>query len=152
MLDPTTIQLLVAAGIALIVFEMIVPSLNIFLFWGVGCILGSIIVFFVPSMSTETIALTVTSMTVIVASVFWKTLKDMQNKVTKDKKKSDLIGFKFTLSDTVGKDMSGIHKYSGLSWKVFSEDNKKIEKGMIVEVMNVEVGKFFVREHTEEKS
>ena len=80
----------------------------------------------------------------IIGAVLWKPLMAMQNKAAPAQKPtSDIVGLEFVLMQDIGRTSAGIHRYSGIDWKVeidVSSEFDNIAKGERVKVVSVDVG------------
>ena len=54
-----------------------------------------------------------------------------------------LVGYEFKLNVDIDSNKSVKHSYSGIEWDVITEE--KIKKGTTLKVVQVEVGKLFVK-------
>ena len=81
-------------------------------------------------------------LTAICTVGLWKPLKRMQNDVDTKDVKSDFQGHSFVLETNVGPNEFGSHHFSGIKWKVKSDESLAL--GTEVEVVKAEVGKLTV--------
>jgi membrane protein implicated in regulation of membrane protease activity len=137
--------LLIFAGLALLAIEVAVLgfSVMILFFFGLGFLVTGILIFIGLFPSTMVSALTgVAILSLLSAVALWKPLKKMQDEVIKTDVKGDLIGYSFVLDTDISPQQPGVHKYSGIEWKVKSESS--ISAGIEVEVVRTDVGEFKV--------
>ncbi len=137
--------LLIFIGLALLAIEVAVLgfSVMILFFIGLGCLITGILIFAGLMPSTLVSSLTGVAVLSLLSAVgLWKPLKKMQDEVIKTDVKGDLIGYSFVLESDISPREHGLHKYSGIEWKVKSEDT--ISAGTEVEVVKTDVGEFKV--------
>lgn len=84
------------------------------------------------------------------AVVLWKRLKSLQGGTgaAPENTGSDLIGYQFTLSSRVAAGEPGVHRYSGIDWRVEVARDcgcDALDKGVFVVVSDVGVGVFMVK-------
>ncbi|OUS25151.1 activity regulator of membrane protease YbbK ['Osedax' symbiont bacterium Rs2_46_30_T18] len=139
-------QSLLVAGLLVLVVEVFVLGFSTFFlfFLGLGLV-GTGLIFF-----TGLVADTGTNAIIIVAiissvstAVLWQPLKKMQNKVDHKPVKGDMIGYRFELQQALAEKTSIDHQYSGINWKVSSD--QALAAGDEVEVTEIGVGKMKVK-------
>jgi len=139
-------QSLLVAGLLVLVVEVFVLGFSTFFlfFLGLGLV-GTGLIFF-----TGLVADTGTNAIIIVAIissvstvVLWQPLKKMQNKVDHKPVKGDMIGYRFELQQALAEKTSIDHQYSGINWKVSSD--QALAAGDEVEVTEIGVGKMKVK-------
>jgi len=139
-------QSLLVAGLLVLVVEVFVLGFSTFFlfFLGLGLV-GTGLIFF-----TGLVADTGTNAIIIVAiissvstAVLWQPLKKMQNKVDHKPVKGDMIGYRFELQQALAEKTSIDHQYSGINWKVSSDQT--LAAGDEVEVTEIGVGKMKVK-------
>ena len=86
-------------------------------------------------------------LTALSATLLWKPLKNMQKDVDTKKASSDLIGHRFVLTEEVSLTANPVYRYSGIDWKLKS--NQPLNAQALVEVTDVEVGVFTVKAATQ---
>ncbi|MFT5708573.1 MAG: hypothetical protein ACI9ES_002876, partial [Oceanospirillaceae bacterium] len=133
-------------GLVVLVIEILVLGFSTFFlfFLGIGLISTGLI-FFAGAVEQTAIAalVSVSLISSVAAIVLWRPLKKMQNSVEKKQIKSDLIGYRFRLEEALAEKTVIVHKYSGISWKISSD--QPIALGEEVEVFEVSVGKMKVK-------
>lgn len=137
--------LLVVLGVTLLVIEVGVFgfSLLILFFIGLACILtGVLMAIGIMPMSLIVAFGSVAVLSLVLAFSLWKPLKRMQDSGGNKEIKGDFIGHSFVLASPVSPTQSGVHRMSGVNWKVKS--NALIAAGTEVEVVKVEVGELTV--------
>ncbi|MDC3287283.1 NfeD family protein, partial [Alphaproteobacteria bacterium] len=82
-------------------------------------------------------------LTALFAMLLWRPLKSMQGNVESKKVTSDLVGHSFILNEAVSMAKNPTYRYSGIDWKLSSE--QELSAGTLVEVTGVSVGKFIVK-------
>lgn len=148
-LNANLAYVLIFLGFALLAIEVAVLgfSVMILFFIGLGCLLTGILIFTGLIPATLVSALTgVAVLSFLSAVILWKPLKKMQDEVEKSEVKGDLIGYSFVLETDISTREHGVHKYSGIEWKVKSDD--PIAAGTEVEVVRTDVGEFRVAAKT----
>ncbi len=96
---------------------------------------------FEPSVLTAFLSVSVISM--LTAVILWRPLKKLQTNVDTTKAKSDLVGHQFMLSTPVSPTENPNYHYSGINWKLTSDE--AIEAGVKVEVVIADVGVFHIK-------
>jgi membrane protein implicated in regulation of membrane protease activity len=137
--------ILLFLGIALLAIEMLVFGFSSFIlfFIGLACLITSLLMILgllVPSLTVAFAAVAVLSG--LLAVLLWRLLKDMQNYVDNTPASGDLVGHSFTLSDDVAPGQTINYRYSGIEWRVKSEE--VLPAGTEVEVTVANVGEFTV--------
>lgn len=138
-------NVLIFLGLALLAIEVAVLgfSVMVLFFIGLGCLLCGILIFVGGLPATVVSALTgVAILSFLSAVILWKPLKKLQNEVVESDVKGDLIGHSFVLETDISSREHGVHNYSGIEWKVKSDE--PITAGTEVEVVRAEVGEFKV--------
>lgn len=138
-------NVLIIIGLGLLAIEVGVLgfSVMVLFFIGLGCLLSGILVF--VGVLPETVVSALTSVAILSflsAVVLWKPLKKLQNEVVESDVKGDLIGHSFILEKDISSQEHGVHNYSGIEWKIKSDD--PICAGTEVEVIRADVGEFKV--------
>jgi membrane protein implicated in regulation of membrane protease activity len=139
-------QSLLIFGLVLLVVEVLVLGFSTFFmfFIGLGFIITALFFFsdvFEPNMVNALISISIVSG--LSAVLLWQPLKKMQNSVGNKKVDSDIIGYQFQLEEELLKGSILKHQFSGVSWKVSSDQD--IAQGETVEVAEVGVGKMKVK-------
>lgn len=136
---------LVVTGLALLAIEVAVLgfSVVILFFIGLGCLLTGVLIFvgILPGTLSSSL-LGVAILTIASAAGLWKPLKKMQDNVEPKAVTSDLTGYSFFLDSDVSHTTKGLHRFSGIQWKVKSTE--EIAAGTEVEVVKIEVGELTV--------
>jgi len=136
---------LIFIGLALLAIEVAVLgfSVVILFFIGLGCLLTGLLIFagILPETFSSSL-LGVAILTIASAAGLWRPLKKMQDNVEPEDVTSDLIGHSFVLESDISHSNTGRHHFSGIEWKVKSDN--EITAGTEVEVVKTEVGELTV--------
>tara|TARA_R110000824_G_scaffold336_3_gene1861 strand:- start:16107 stop:16562 length:456 start_codon:yes stop_codon:yes gene_type:complete len=137
--------ILIFLGIALLAVEMLVFGFSSFIlfFIGLACLICGLLVFLgllAPSLTVAFVVVAV--LTGLLAVLLWKPLKEMQNHVDNKPAGGDLVGHSFILSGDLAPGKSINYHYSGIEWRVKSD--QPLSAGTEVEVAVAEVGEFRV--------
>lgn len=139
--------LLLAAEVLLFGFTTIV-----FLFAGVGAVITGLLM--TAGVLPETWIAGVSGFgisTGVISAILWKPLKNMQDKGDlPQQQSSDLIGYSFILEQDVTTLKTGVHRYSGVDWKVEIDSDAgldSISAGTRVKVASLDAGVFRVVVH-----
>ncbi len=141
----------VAAGFALLAAEVLLFGFTtiILLFAGIGAIVTGLAMMFGVLPETWTAGIACFGIaTGAAGAVLWKPLKKLQDhKVPKRQHSSDLIGYEFVLKQDVTASAPGLHRYSGVDWKVEPEADadERLSAGQRVTVTSVDAGLFRVK-------
>ena len=138
-------QTLMVIGIVALIIEVAVLGLSTFilLFFGLSLFLTGLLMSFGILPDSLTTALwSNTVVTAGLAVALWKPLKQMQNRVDKKQVNSDFAELTFVLTSDVTEQGLTTHQYSGISWKLKSE--QPIIAGTEVVVTKKEVGVMWV--------
>lgn len=138
-------------GFALLAVEVLTGfTTGVFLFSGLGAIATGLLMtsgLLPESWLTGIASLGISSG--LITAILWKPLKKLQGdkQIQKDNS-SDIVGYVFTLSQSINRQQPGSTSYSGLTWKVVLDDNTEVssvDAGQQVYVSSVEVGTFKVK-------
>ena len=138
---------LIIIGLALLVIEIVVLGFSTFVLFFVGIaavITGGLLYIGVLPDSLLSALSSTAFFTALLAIFLWRPLKRMQNKVENKKVTSDLVGHSFVLIENVAPGLSPIYRYSGIDWKLISDE--ELSAGTTVEVTDVDVGVFHIKE------
>ena len=138
-------QLLLVAGLVLLVVEAAVLGFSTFilLFIGIGCLVASGLMYAdIIQHSFLTAAITVAIVAAVSAGALWQPLKRLQQKTDDKPVQQDFIGHEFVLTWDIDNVTAGKHRYAGIEWEVLSV--APLSTGTRVKVNSLEVGKFFV--------
>ncbi|WP_158772345.1 NfeD family protein [Paraglaciecola sp. L1A13] len=137
---------LISVGLILLVIEIAVLGFSTFVLFFVGgaaVITGLLMQMGVVEDTNLNATLYVSLFTALLAVFLWKPLKNMQKDVDPKKASNDLIGLTFILATEISAEKPGVHRYSGINWRLVSED--PIASGTKVEVIAVDVGQFTIK-------
>lgn len=137
----------VTLGFALLAAEVLVFGFTtiIFLFAGLGALVSGLMMSagLIPeTWIAGTAAFGIA--TGVISGILWKPLKNMQDRMAPPRKPtSDIVGLEFVLPEGITSTETGVHRYSGIDWKVeidSSSDANELAKGDRVQVVSVDVG------------
>jgi membrane protein implicated in regulation of membrane protease activity len=138
-------QALMVLGIIALIIEVAVLGLSTFilLFLGLSLVFtGLLMLVGVVPDSLATALWSNTIVTAALAVVLWKPLKRMQENVDTSPIKNDFAELTFVLNSDVTNQGLTTHQYSGISWRLKSE--QPIDAGTDVKVTKKEVGVMWV--------
>ncbi|PKG98002.1 NfeD family protein [Paraglaciecola sp. MB-3u-78] len=137
---------LLILGILLLVIEVAVLGFSTFVLFFVGCAAvvtaGLLYVGFIPDTWLSAM-LSTGVLTGLSAVLLWKPLKNMQTQVDTTKAQGDLVGHRFILLEDVAPELTPEYHYSGIDWKLKS--NEHLVAGTQVEVTQADVGEFHIK-------
>ena len=139
-------EVLIMAGLALLVIEVVVLGFSTFVLFFVGlaaALAGGLMTVGVVPNSMLSALSSVGVLTALLALLLWRPLKSMQGNVESKKVSSDLVGHSFILNEAVSMTKNPAYRHSGIDWNLSSE--KELSAGTLVEVTGVSVGKFIVQ-------
>jgi Membrane protein implicated in regulation of membrane protease activity len=134
-------SLLIGTGLVLLAIEVAVLNLSIMilLFIGIACLCTGLLMWIGILPPTWIAACgSVALLSIASAWFLWEPLKRLQQGSSDTAVKNDLVGYRFLLEQSVSNTEFGKHRYSGIDWKVRSEE--PLPTGILVEVVKVEVG------------
>lgn len=139
--------ILLFLGIALLAIEMLVFAFSSFIlfFVGLACLITGLLMILgllPPSLTIAFFAVAILSG--LLAVLLWNPLKDMQSHVDHTPASGDLVGHSFVLSGDVAPGQTINYRYSGIEWRVKSD--QALSAGTEVEVTIAKVGEFMVAE------
>ncbi|GAA61748.1 hypothetical protein P20652_3637 [Pseudoalteromonas sp. BSi20652] len=138
-------QTLMVLGIVALIIEVAVLGLSTFilLFFGLSLFLTGLLMSLGILPDSLTTALWSNAVvTAGLAVALWKPLKKIQNRVDEKQVNSDFADLTFILTSDVTKQGLTSHQYSGISWRLKSE--QPISAGIEVIVTKKEVGVMWV--------
>jgi len=139
-------EILIMAGLALLAIEVVVLGFSTFVLFFVGLaavVAGGLMTVGILPESMLSALSSVGVLTALWAILLWRPLKSMQGNVERKKVTSDLVGHSFILEEAVSVTKNPAYSYSGIQWKLSSE--QELSAGTLVEVTGVAVGKFIVQ-------
>ena len=141
----------IAAGFTLLAIEVLLFGFTtiIFLFAGLGAIVTGLAMMFGFLPETWVAGISCFGITTgLVSTLLWKPLKKMQdNSTPPQRQSSDLIGYEFVLQQDVTTLQPGLHRYSGVDWKVEldGQAGDHLSAGQRVTVTSIDAGIFRVK-------
>ena len=139
-------EILIMDGLALLAIEVVVLGFSTFVLFFVvleAVVVGGLMTFGILPESMLSALSSVGVLTALLAILLWRPLKSMQGNVERKKVTSDLVGHSFILEEAVSMTKNPAYSYSGIQWKLSSE--QELSAGTLVEVTGVAVGKFIVQ-------
>jgi membrane protein implicated in regulation of membrane protease activity len=139
-------QSLIVLGLIMLAMEILIFGFATFVLFFVGLaavISGALIYMGVVPDTMSGALLSVGLGTVLLAAVLWQPLKNLQTKVDTKKVTNDLVGHTFTLRVDISPHQQSVYHYSGIDWRLTSD--QVLTAGTEVEVVEVEVGQFKVK-------
>jgi membrane protein implicated in regulation of membrane protease activity len=141
----------VAVGFALLAAEVLLFGFTtiILMFAGIGALVTGLAMMSGLLAETWTAGIACFGIaTGVAGTVLWRPLKKLQDgNVPKRQHSSDLIGYEFLLEQDVTASAPGLHRYSGVDWKVEPEAgvDERMSAGQRVTVTSVDAGLFRVK-------
>jgi len=138
--------ILLFLGIALLAVEILVFAFSSFIlfFVGLACLItGLLMVLGLLPLSLTVAFASVAILSGLLAVLSWKPLKDMQSHVDHTPASGDLVGHSFILTGDVAPGQTINYRYSGIEWRVKSD--QVLPAGTEVEVAVANVGEFTVK-------
>lgn len=139
-------ETLVVIGLALLAIEIVVLGFSTFVlfFVGVAAVFSGFLMYIglIPDTMLNAL-LSVGIFTAVTAFFAWKPLRNMQNDVESKHVEGGLVGHSFVLDDDVSPSQNPNYRYSGIEWKLTSEE--EIKAGTEVEVAQADVGVFHIK-------
>jgi membrane protein implicated in regulation of membrane protease activity len=139
-------QTLMAVGLLMAVIDVLVFGFATFFLTLIGLamlVTGILIHFGFISDGTASILIAVAILTAVFSLLLWKPLKQLQEESDKKKVTTDLADYQFVLEQDIDSSTLGKHHYSGIDWKVESQES--IVKGTKVSVVEFKVGIIVVK-------
>ena len=145
MLHLSLVQWLLLFGITLLVIEVAFLGFATFILFFIGSAMVIVAVLMSLDVLTndpQTAVISVTLGTVVIASLSWRFLKNIQKSPQNQNIEVGFIGHQFRLQTDISPSAPGLYNYSGIAWKVVSDD--RIAKNVLLEVTQADVGIFTV--------
>ena len=146
-------EIFFAIGIIFLLIEIVFLGFSTFVlfFLAIGSIATSLLLFLGTIPLAVDKALFATSLiSVGSAVVLWRFLKQLTSEKNEPEVDEGFVNHEFTLSETISRTSPGSYRYSSVTWQVVPYKDVALQAGMKVEVVSVEVGRFFVQEKVEE--
>jgi len=147
MLDLSLSQWLFMLGVALLVVEIAFLGFATFVLFFVGLamlVTGGLMTFELLPQTINSAVITVSLLSIGSAVLLWKPLKKIQSPSDNSDVEVGLVGHRFQLEEGISPDEPGEHVYSGISWKVVSD--QAIAKAAHVKVVKADVGQLTVKQ------
>ncbi|MGR6872890.1 NfeD family protein [Pseudomonas sp. HK3] len=138
---------LIIAGIALLIIEVAILGFATFVLFFMGCsmvITGGLMLLGVLDATYISAFWSNAIVTGVLAALLWKPLKKSQQNSGKNKETATTIVHQFTLENDVDNQGLTHHQYSGIQWKVKSQ--QPLTKGTQVKVVKADVGALWVEQ------
>lgn len=145
-LESYTPELLVVVGLAFLALEVLVLGFTTFILFFLGLsliITGGLAWAGLLPVSWPAILMANALLTAVLAGVLWRPLLKMQSQSDDKRVKSDFEGHRFFCPDAVDRQGLVNYAYSGIQWKLKSEE--PLEADQEVEVIKAEVGVLWIR-------
>lgn len=138
-----------AAGIILLLIEIIFLSFSTFVlfFLGIGCITTALLLYLemVP-LAVDKALLTTSIVSIGAAVVLWRSINRLTSDNSETRVDEGFVNHEFILIESISRVSPGNYRYSSVNWEVLPHGDVTLEAGVKVEVVSVEVGRFFVQE------
>lgn len=138
-------QSLIIAGIALLIIEVAILGFATFVLFFMGCSMVLTGVLMLAGVLDDTYITALWSNAIVtgaLAALLWQPLKNSQLSSGKNRETPTTIDHQFVLEHDVDSQGLSQHKYSGIQWKVKSQ--QPLTKGTMVTVVKVDVGVLWV--------
>ena len=136
-----TAQILMALGVAFAAIDIILLGFSTFFLTiiGLGTLTTGVLIHFgVITDKWTVIALSIAVSSAVYSALLWKPLSNLQKSEGPKAVHSDLIGHQFLLETPVTPSKLGSYHYSGITWKI--ESDQELNAGERVEVIDLQVG------------
>ena len=144
-LDLSLSQWLFMLGVALLVVEIAFLGFATFVLFFVGLampVTGGLMTFELLPQTINSAVITVSLISISSAVLLWKPLKKIQSPSKDTDVEVGLVGYRFQLEKGISPAAPGEHVYSGIGWKVVSD--QAIAKAAYVKVVKADVGQLTV--------
>lgn len=141
-----TAQMLMAAGVLLAVIDIVFLGFATFFLTLIGLATlttGLLLQFGIISDTWTVISLCIAVLSAVYSAILWKPLSNLQKTEPKHNVHSDLFGHQFRLETPVSPTQPGSYQYSGITWKI--ESDESLLAGDKVEVTDIQVGLMTVK-------
>ncbi|MGM9534110.1 MAG: NfeD family protein [Intestinibacter sp.] len=125
--------------------ELMTTSLTL-IWFSIGALIVMLISIFIESILWQVVVFAVISITLLVIAT--KYLVDRDREVKYNTNLQGIISQKAIVVEDIEPYESGVVKLNGEEWTAISKDELKIEKGKVVEIIEIEGVKLIVREVT----
>jgi membrane protein implicated in regulation of membrane protease activity len=141
MLHLSLVQWLLLFGITLLVIEVAFLGFATFILFFIGSamvIVAALMSVDVLTSDPQTAVIAVTLGTVVIASLSWRFLKNIQKSPQNQNVEVGFVGHQFRLKSDISPNAPGVYNYSGVAWRVIPDE--KIAKNVLLEVTQADVG------------
>ncbi|GAB2998174.1 NfeD family protein [Psychrosphaera aestuarii] len=141
-----TAQMLMAAGVLLAVIDIVFLGFATFFLTLIGLATlttGVLLQFGIISDTWTVISLCIAVLSGVYSAILWKPLSNLQKTEPAHNVHSDLFGHQFRLETAVSPTQPGSYQYSGITWKI--ESDEPLLAGDKVEVTDIQVGLMTVK-------
>jgi membrane protein implicated in regulation of membrane protease activity len=145
MFDLSLSQWLFMVGVGLLVIEIAFLGFATFVLFFVGLamlVTGGLMVVEILPQTINSAVIAVSILSIGSAFLLWKPLKNLQSSSEDSDIEVGIIGHRFQLKTDISPERPGEHAYSGITWKVVSE--QAIAKAAHVKVVKADVGQLTV--------
>ena len=145
MFDLSLSQWLFMLGVGLLVVEIAFLGFATFVLFFVGLAMlltGGLMAVEILPQTINNAVISVSLMSIGSAFLLWKPFKNLQSSSEDSDIEVGIVGHRFQLKTDISPDHPGEHAYSGINWKVVSE--QAIAKAAHVKVVKADVGQLTV--------
>jgi membrane protein implicated in regulation of membrane protease activity len=145
MFDLSLSQWLFMVGVGLLVIEIAFLGFATFVLFFVGLamlVTGGLMVVEILPQTINSAVIAVSILSIGSAFLLWKPLKNLQSSSEDSDIEVGIVGHRFQLKTDISPERPGEHAYSGITWKVVSE--QAIAKAAHVKVVKADVGQLTV--------
>jgi membrane protein implicated in regulation of membrane protease activity len=145
MFDLSLSQWLFMVGVGLLVIEIAFLGFATFVLFFVGLamlVTGGLMVVEILPQTINSAVIAVSILSIGSAFLLWKPLKNLQSSSEDSDIEVGIVGHRFQLKTDISPEQPGEHAYSGITWKVVSE--QAIAKAAHVKVVKADVGQLTV--------
>jgi len=141
-----TAQMLMAAGVIMAAIDIVLLGFATFFLTLVGLAVlttGILLHFGIITDSWTMLSLSIAVLSGLYSALLWKPLTKLQKPQPKTNVHSDLFGHQFRLETGVSPESAGSYQYSGITWRI--ESDEELVAGTQVEVTDIQVGMMTVK-------
>ena len=145
MFDLSLSQWLFMVGVGLLVIEIAFLGFATFVLFFVGLamlVTGGLMVVEILPQTINSAVIAVSILSIGSAFLLWKPLKNLQSSSDGGDIEVGIVGHRFQLETDISPDQPGEHAYSGIIWKVVTDQT--IAKAVHVKVVKADVGQLTV--------
>ncbi|MDA8621594.1 NfeD family protein [Psychrosphaera sp.] len=144
-----TAQMLMAAGVLMAAVDIVLLGFATFFLTLLGLAVlttGVLLHFGIITDSWAMLSLSIAILAALYSVLLWKPLAKLQKTQPKKNVHSDLFGHQFRLETSVSPAKPGSYQYSGITWRIESDED--LQAGARVEVIDIQVGMMTVKSHS----